>query len=95
MILPSSLRSQKLLISRLPRLIKSHVHYVHFTKPIFPVINTSNFSSIATTIPDFSVDYAVIGGGVVGLSVTERLSRRKGKSVLLVEKNSTLGEETR
>lgn len=73
------------------RLIKQNVH---FTKPILPRV--FNFSSSTTiTVPEISVDYLIIGGGVVGLSIAERLSRRKGKSVLLVEKNSRLGEETR
>jgi len=45
--------------------------------------------------PEFSVDYLIIGGGVIGLSITERLSRRKGNSVLLVEKNLRLCEKTR
>ncbi|CAG8750864.1 21547_t:CDS:2, partial [Cetraspora pellucida] len=42
---------------------------------------------------DASVDYLIIGGGVVGLSIAERLSKRKGKSTLLVEKNSRVNEE--
>ncbi|RIA93572.1 FAD dependent oxidoreductase [Glomus cerebriforme] len=72
------------------RLIKSNVH---FTKPILS--RAFNFSSSTTiTVPEISVDYLIIGGGVVGLSIAERLSRRKGKSTLLVEKNSRLGEET-
>ncbi|CAB5132076.1 FAD dependent oxidoreductase [Rhizophagus irregularis] len=72
------------------RLIK---HNVHFTRPILPRV--FYFSSSTTiTVPEISVDYLIIGGGVVGLSIAERLSRRKGKSVLLVEKNSRLGEET-
>ncbi|CAH1769432.1 1754_t:CDS:2, partial [Entrophospora sp. SA101] len=42
--------------------------------------------------PDFSVDYLIIGGGVVGLAITNRLSStRKNKRILLVEKNSKLG----
>ncbi|CAG8480561.1 12025_t:CDS:2 [Funneliformis caledonium] len=72
-----------------------------FTKFILPThynfpINSSSLRKrcITSITPEISVDYLIIGGGVVGLSITERLSRRKGKSVLLVEKNSRLGEET-
>ncbi|CAJ0644178.1 14064_t:CDS:2, partial [Entrophospora sp. SA101] len=44
--------------------------------------------------PDFSVDYLIIGGGVVGLAITNRLSStRKNKRILLVEKNSKLGKQ--
>ncbi|KAK9712719.1 hypothetical protein K7432_006939 [Basidiobolus ranarum] len=44
--------------------------------------------------PEFTVDHLVIGGGVVGLAVAERLSRHSKSSTILVEKNSRIGEET-
>ena len=82
----------KLLFSRFHHFAKPNVH---FTKPILANATTNFSSSTITTLPEVSVDYLIIGGGVVGLSIAERLSRRKGKSILLVEKNSRLGEETR
>ncbi|KAF0484540.1 FAD dependent oxidoreductase [Gigaspora margarita] len=52
-------------------------------------------SSFSLSQPlDVSVDYLIIGGGVVGLAIAERLSKRKGKSTLLVEKNFKVNEET-
>ncbi|CAG8829134.1 10845_t:CDS:1, partial [Dentiscutata erythropus] len=58
----------------------------------------SNYHSDSSFSPsqpfDASIDYLVIGGGVVGLAVAERLSKRKGKSTLLVEKNFKVSEET-
>ncbi|CUS22081.1 LAQU0S04e07778g1_1 [Lachancea quebecensis] len=45
---------------------------------------------------DAATDYshAVIGGGVVGLSVAHELSKRSGNKVLLIEKNPSTGLET-
>ncbi|KAG0226241.1 hypothetical protein BGW41_004238 [Actinomortierella wolfii] len=42
---------------------------------------------------DFSVDHLVIGAGVVGLAVAERLASR-GASTLIVDKNPAVGQET-
>ncbi|ORZ14733.1 FAD dependent oxidoreductase [Absidia repens] len=51
------------------------------------------FSTIRT--PDLEVDNVVIGGGVVGLSIADMLTReRPQESTLLIEKNKRLGEET-
>ncbi|CAG8531956.1 7854_t:CDS:1 [Paraglomus brasilianum] len=44
---------------------------------------------------DFSTDNLIIGGGIIGLAIAERLSRNRHRSTLLVEKNANLGEETR
>ncbi|CAG8581913.1 10966_t:CDS:2 [Acaulospora morrowiae] len=57
-------------------------------------ISPSSNSPLMISAPEFSVDYLIIGAGVVGLAIAERLSKRQGKSVLLVEKNSRFGEET-
>ncbi|KAF9974726.1 hypothetical protein BGZ73_001809 [Actinomortierella ambigua] len=43
--------------------------------------------------PDFNVDHLVIGAGVVGLAVAERLAARGG-STLIVDKNPAVGQET-
>jgi 2-hydroxyglutarate dehydrogenase len=46
--------------------------------------------------PELEVDNLVIGGGVVGLALAERLARqRAGESTILVERHSRVGEETR
>lgn len=46
--------------------------------------------------PDLEVDNIVIGGGVIGLAIAEKLTReRPFESTILVEKNKRLGEETR
>ncbi|GJJ76820.1 2-hydroxyglutarate dehydrogenase [Entomortierella parvispora] len=43
---------------------------------------------------DYEVDHLVIGAGVVGLAIAERLASRGSGSVLLVEKNEAAGQET-
>ncbi|KAH8553089.1 FAD dependent oxidoreductase [Umbelopsis sp. PMI_123] len=44
--------------------------------------------------PDLEVDNLVIGGGVVGLAVAERLARtRSPESTILLERNGMIGEE--
>lgn len=46
--------------------------------------------------PDLEVDNLVIGGGVVGLAVAERLARKRSpESTILVERHGRIGEETR
>jgi 2-hydroxyglutarate dehydrogenase len=46
--------------------------------------------------PDLEVDNLVIGGGVVGLAVAERLARtRSPESTILLERNGMIGEEIR
>ncbi|KIJ70456.1 hypothetical protein HYDPIDRAFT_23559 [Hydnomerulius pinastri MD-312] len=45
--------------------------------------------------PDVAVDFLVVGGGVVGLAVAQRLSQRfPSKTTYLVERHSRAGEET-
>lgn len=44
---------------------------------------------------EYEVDHLVIGAGVVGLAVAERLSARGAGSTLLVDKNPGAGQETR
>ncbi|KAG0056802.1 hypothetical protein BGZ83_003420 [Gryganskiella cystojenkinii] len=43
---------------------------------------------------DYEVDHLVIGAGVVGLAIAEKLSARGSASVLLVDKNPAVGQET-
>lgn len=55
----------------------------------------SRFYSVMRT-PDMEVDNLVIGGGVVGLAIAERLARtRSTETTILVERNGRIGEETR
>lgn len=52
------------------------------------------FSS--TNIPELHVDNIVIGAGVVGLAIGEKLTReRPNETTFVVEKNVRIGEETR
>ncbi|CAO3617954.1 unnamed protein product [Cunninghamella echinulata] len=45
--------------------------------------------------PDLEVDNIIIGGGVIGLAIAEKITReRPFESTILVEKNKRLGEET-
>jgi hypothetical protein len=50
--------------------------------------------SVAIKDYEYEVDHLVIGAGVVGLAIAERLAARGG-STLLVEKNPATGQETR
>lgn len=50
------------------------------------------FSSARVVNADFS--HAVIGGGVVGLAVAAELSKKAGNKVVLIEKNTKVGQET-
>ncbi|KAH7157310.1 FAD dependent oxidoreductase [Dactylonectria estremocensis] len=50
------------------------------------------FSSTAAARADFT--HAVIGGGVVGLAVAQRLAQRENTSTILVERNVGIGMET-
>lgn len=52
------------------------------------------FSTIRT--PDLQVDNIVIGAGVVGLALGEKLTRSlPNESTIVIEKNKRVGEETR
>ncbi|KAI8601297.1 FAD dependent oxidoreductase [Dissophora ornata] len=57
--------------------------------------STTSRSPAASTekLSEYAVDHLVIGGGVVGLAVAERLAAR-GASTLLVDKNPAVGQET-
>ncbi|OBZ76698.1 L-2-hydroxyglutarate dehydrogenase, mitochondrial [Grifola frondosa] len=45
--------------------------------------------------PEYAVDYLVVGGGVIGLAVAQRLAERfPTKSTILVERHDRAGEET-
>ncbi|KAK7414252.1 hypothetical protein QQX98_006849 [Neonectria punicea] len=50
------------------------------------------FSSTAAVRADFT--HAVIGGGVVGLAVAQRLAQRDNTSTVLIERNEGIGMET-
>lgn len=52
------------------------------------------FAAISTSEPAFDVDHLIVGGGIVGMAVAERLSRRAGTSSILIEKHAHLGFET-
>ncbi|CAG8443619.1 9691_t:CDS:2 [Ambispora gerdemannii] len=54
-----------------------------------PRQNARYFSTLLKKLPEFSVDYLVIGGGVVGLAIANRLSCRNHRKTLLVEKNAS------
>lgn len=51
-----------------------------------------HFSSSSIAHADYS--HAVIGGGVVGLAVAAELSKRPGNKVVIIEKNTKVGQET-
>ncbi|KAF9282385.1 hypothetical protein BGZ68_005998 [Mortierella alpina] len=54
----------------------------------------SSFSGHPPETFEYEVDHLVIGAGVVGLAVAERLAARGSGSTLLVEKNPATGQET-
>lgn len=55
---------------------------------------TRTMSTLRT--PDLKVDNIVIGAGVVGLAIGEKLSRcRPNETTFVVDKNKRVGEETR
>lgn len=59
-------------------------------------LNAHHRRRYSSTSADFEVDHLVIGGGVVGLAVAERLTREHpAQTTLLVERNKRIGEETR
>lgn len=64
-----------------------------------PLASTLTFQSKAfyrTKAPELQVDNIVIGAGVVGLAIGEKLTReRPQESTFVVEKNKRIGEETR
>jgi heterodisulfide reductase subunit A-like polyferredoxin len=76
----SSQLSQPLKISKL--LIKSN--------------HSRLYSILSNPQPDLKADHVVIGGGVVGLAVTNYLSQGSSNATtILLEKNEALGQETR
>lgn len=61
-------------------------------KSQFPV-HRRFLSGLSSSItPDYS--HAVIGGGVVGLAIAAELSKVKGNSIILLDKNERIGMET-
>ncbi|KAF9105150.1 hypothetical protein BGX27_009789 [Mortierella sp. AM989] len=69
-----------------------------FTYSCYRNIQTSpctRFPSTSQESVQFEVDHLVIGAGIVGLAVAERLAARGAGSTLLVDKNQLPGQETR
>jgi 2-hydroxyglutarate dehydrogenase len=66
---------------------------------VSPVATSLSFHSKAfytTKRPELQVDNIVIGAGVVGLAIGEKLTReRPHESTFVIEKNKRVGEETR
>ncbi|EIW61298.1 NAD dehydrogenase [Trametes versicolor FP-101664 SS1] len=59
---------------------------------LFAALNSSG--KFKFKAPEYAIDHLVIGGGVVGLAVAQRLAQRfPGKSTYLVERHATAGEE--
>ncbi|CCH41301.1 L-2-hydroxyglutarate dehydrogenase,mitochondrial [Wickerhamomyces ciferrii] len=56
------------------------------------ILGIRRFSSSRSTLADYS--HAVIGAGVVGLAIAAELSKNPGNKVVLIEKNTKIGEET-
>ncbi len=50
------------------------------------------FSSSSIARADYS--HAIIGGGVVGLAIAAELSKKPGNKVVIIEKNTKVGQET-
>jgi 2-hydroxyglutarate dehydrogenase len=50
------------------------------------------FCSSSTHRTDFT--HAVVGGGVVGLAIAQRLQERNGASTVLIERHGSVGTET-
>ena len=49
-----------------------------------------------TKTPDMEVDNIVIGAGVVGLAIGEKLTiERSSETTIIIDKNKRCGEETR
>lgn len=85
-----------------------HVRSLRATSPFATPIQTASLgawaagqyhrqmSSVAAVDYEYEVDHLVIGAGVVGLAIAERLAARGGGgSTLLVDKNAAAGQETR
>ncbi|KAH3674790.1 hypothetical protein WICMUC_002993 [Wickerhamomyces mucosus] len=53
-----------------------------------------SFSSSALKRSSSDYSHAIIGGGVVGLAIAAELSKKEGNRVLLIEKNTKVGQET-
>ncbi|TPX46743.1 hypothetical protein SeMB42_g03574 [Synchytrium endobioticum] len=59
-----------------------------------PIIQSrSRHLVTAAPAPHFNVDHVVIGAGVVGLAIAERLSRRQRTSTLVLERHQQFGME--
>ncbi|PVV01446.1 hypothetical protein BB560_000649 [Smittium megazygosporum] len=53
------------------------------------------FSSVSKSESEsLSVDHLIVGAGVIGLAVARALSQHQNRSVMLVEKNPSFGQET-
>ncbi|KAF9965747.1 hypothetical protein BGZ70_004194 [Mortierella alpina] len=67
------------------------------TKPRRIHTGHSSLSTVSEYTPEtieYEVDHLVIGAGVVGLAIAERLAARGSGSTLLVDKNPGTGQET-
>jgi cation diffusion facilitator CzcD-associated flavoprotein CzcO len=65
-------------------------------KPLAATLSLHSRAFYTTKAPELQVDNIVIGAGVVGLAIGEKLTReRPHESTFVVEKNKRVGEETR
>lgn len=80
-------------LSAVQRTLRPSWRFMHNNNGLSTKRSISSSSALAPNY-DFEVDHLVIGAGVVGLAIAERLAARGG-STLIVDKNDAAGQETR